>query len=166
MILKSFSSFDCYLFPFPIENGIEGKTREETLQQIETVEFEQLNPRFRDNMSALCTHIQTEIMPKKVNGTHMSVNTFVAYIEKVVEKINNNERVNMMNSFLESIEFAYNRSLEDAIEVYITRMSQVRLPARLQAIMDKHAQLFNECSNELESNLNGKNNMTETLLEK
>lgn len=166
-IKNSFRFIDCHLIPDPIDGGLGGKSRaDDTLQHLEKENLNDLNKSFRSAISGLCQHITENIQPKSLYNTQVAAPAYAAYIQEVVRQLNSNERVSLVNSFAVGIKYASEKALDDAIKVYTTGIAAVKLPMAWDLLNDHHKHIFARCIDTLQSNLNGKNEITKPYLEK
>lgn len=143
-----------------------GKSHDETLRHLENVDWKHLKPEFRSSITDLCKHIRKEMVPKSLFGTQVSAPAFSQYIKTVVQQLNNNERVNMMDSLASGIKFASEKSLADAIAMYDNKMAGLNYPIRWTEFDQFHQELFDGCLHSLQENLNGENEITRPFLDK
>ena len=104
---------DCFCLPLPVQNGLNGMSFEETLLHIDQVDFKDLREDFRTGIVELFDTIKRNIFPKTVLSVQLSASVFSKYIETVVQKLNDNERISLFDSLALSIEYAsdlYNAS--------------------------------------------------------
>lgn len=156
LIKSSFRSLDCYLIPAPIDKGLNGQTRDETLRYLDKVDLKQLNSKFSSSITSLCRHICDEIELKSESPAE-----FTFYIKTVVEKLNKNERVSQLDSFVSGIRYAAEKSLMDAIEIYKKEISVLNPYSSY-----KCSSIFEKCSRQLKENLNGQNDFTSVYIER
>lgn len=165
-IKNSFGSISCQLIPDPIDGGLGGKSRNETLQHLEKENWNDMNESFRSAIIELCRHITENIKPKSLYKTQVAAPAYAAYITEVVRQLNSNERVSLVNSFVVGIKYASEKSLNKAIETYVTGMSALKLPMAWHLLDQHHSNIYAQCFNMLQSNLNGENEITKPYLEK
>ena len=91
-IKKSFKSMDCYCLPFPIDNGLKGMNYEETLRNLDQINFNELRNDFRNGINELCETMFRNICPKTILTVPLSASAFSKYIEVVVKQLNENEK--------------------------------------------------------------------------
>lgn len=165
-IKNSFRSTDCHLIPDPIDGGLGGKSRSETLQRLEREKWNDLNESFRSAIVDLCRFITENIQPKSLFKTQVAAPAYAAYIQEVVRQLNSNERVSLVNSFVVGIKYASQKALDDAIRAYTTAMADVQLPTSWLQLDNHHTHIYSRCFDTLQSNLNGENEITKPYLEK
>ena len=149
----------------PIDAGLGGKSRDDTIQNLDKENWNELKPSFRSAISNLCEHIQKNIMPKSLFKIQVSAPAFAEYITKVVDQLNNNQQVSLVSSFVVSIKYASEKSLKDAIDKYIKSMSALELPMSWTKLNEHHTMIYNDCYQILQSNLNGENDITRPYFE-
>jgi hypothetical protein len=164
-IKSSFSTLECFCLPIPIENGIDGRTRDETLRNLDDVPFKNLNQQFYDGIVSLCAKIKSDIAPKSAFSVILSAPTYVKYVENIVDELNNSKQVNLTESLTSSLKYVSEKSLVDALDMYRAKFDEVisrnKWPLRWQAFDDKAKEIYEECLKHLSLNLNGPRNLTE-----
>jgi hypothetical protein len=169
-IKSSFKSIDCHCLPFPIESGLNGMNFEETLRNLDQIDFNDLRSDFRMGINELCEKIKLNICPKSVCTVPLSASAFSKFIEVVVENLNENERVSLVDSLALSIKYASEKALEDALRNYEAKMQEFLIknpmPLQWKRLDAKNQEIIENCYEILEKNLNGSNDLTRPVLEK
>jgi hypothetical protein len=168
-IKKSFKSLDCFCLPFPIDSGCNGMSFEQTLRQLDQLEFEKLKPEFRTGIKALCDGIKKNICPKTVFTVPLTAVAFSKYVENVVQQLNENTKVSLNETLSMSIKYASERALRDAIENYKTKIQEFLdenpLPVKWE-LLDENEQKAMESSYKiLQMSLSGSNELTKPVFE-
>ena len=170
LIKKSFKSLDCYCLPLPIENGLNGRTFDETLQNLDHFNFEHLRKDFKHGILKLCENIKRDISPKIVHTIPLSAVAFSRYVQLVVHQLNTNERVSLTESLTLSIQYASEKALKDSIENYKTKMREFvvknPLPLKWDLLDEADRKIMESCYKMLQVNLNGTNDLTRPILER
>ena len=168
-IKKSFKSMDCYCLPFPIDNGLKGMNYEETLRNLDQIDFNELRNDFRNGINELCETMFRNICPKTILTVPLSASAFSKYIEVVVKQLNENERVSLADSLVLSIKYASEKALQDALRNYEAKMQEFfcksPMPLRWDILDAKNREIMESCYKILEKNLNGSNDLTRPVLE-
>jgi hypothetical protein len=163
-IKSSFKTLNCFLIPTPIDGGIGGKSYDETLQHLENVDLNNLRQDFRLKINELCSYIKNKIGYKNLLGVPLSAPAFVSYMERVVEALNENQQVKIIDSMMASIEYASQQSLENALIMYETEISDFLsinpLPLEWKDLEAAHRKFYGKAIKILEQNLNGENEYT------
>jgi hypothetical protein len=148
-IKKSFKSTDCFCLPIPINNGLNGMTREETLQNLDNVDFKELRPEFRNGINELCEAIKTNISPKTVSTIPLTATSFSKYIEVVVRQLNENSRVSSVDSLSLSIKYISEKASRDAVQNYELQMkqflNQTLMPLSFDILESKSREIMESC---------------------
>jgi hypothetical protein len=170
LIKKSFKSLDCFCLPLPIENGLNGMEFDETLQNLDSVNFDHLRKDFKHEITKLCENIKRDIGPKIVHTIPLTAVAFASYIQIVVNQLNKNERVSLTESLTLSIQYASEKALKDSIENYKTKMQDFvaknPLPLKWDVLDEADRKIMESCFKMLQVNLNGTNDLTRPILER
>jgi hypothetical protein len=65
-VKNSFKSLNCCLLPTPIESGLNGKSYDETLRNLDNVSWNSLREDFRELISSLCINLKDNISCKSI----------------------------------------------------------------------------------------------------
>ena len=168
-IKKSFKSLDCFCLPLPVENGLNGMSLDDTLKNLDSVDFRDLRRDFQNGIKNLFERIKRDISPKTIHTTPLSASAFSRYVEVVVEQLNNNERVSLTESLTISIKYASEKSLKEAIENYKFKMEiffeENPMPLKWEILESKENEVMQSCYKNLEKNLTGPAKMNKSVLE-
>jgi hypothetical protein len=102
--------------PFPIDSGIDEMEYEETLRNLDKVDFGKLRTKFREKVKSIYDDILTKSKPKSMNKIALSAEAFSKYIEKVVESLNNNQEISIMDCWVSSLKFIFEQDLKNALD--------------------------------------------------
>ena len=75
-IKNSFKSLNCCLLPTPIDSGLNGKSYDETLRNLDNVSWNSLREDFRELITNLCTDIKENISYKSMFSTPISASAY------------------------------------------------------------------------------------------
>jgi hypothetical protein len=168
-IKKSFKSMDCYCLPMPINNGLNGMSIEETLQNLDKIYFKDLREDFRTGITDLCETMKKNISPKTVSTIPLSASAFSKFFQLVVEQLNNNERVSLTESLALSIKYASEKALQDSLRNYEIKMQEFfgknPMPLHWEILDSKHKEVMESSYKILQMHLNGSNDLTKPVLE-
>ena len=168
-IRKSFKSIDCFCLPVPVSNGLNGLNFEETLQNLEVINFKDLREDFQTGIKELSDTMKRNICPKSLLTVPLSACAFSKYIEVVVDQLNKNERVSLVDSLELSIKYASEKALKDAIEYYELQMQtflkQNPMPLSWNILDAKNQEIMDSCYKIVEKHLNGSSDFNRPVLE-
>ena len=164
-IKSSFKSLDCHCMPFPIKAGCNGATFEETMQNLDQIDWNNLNPLFQESIRKLCLSIKENIKPKLVFALPLSALAFSKYIEAILQQLNGKHNlVSLVECATQGFDFASKKTLEKARLKYIEKMDtflkEHNLPLIWKSFEGKSNEIINECYELIKLNLNGETELT------
>ena len=174
LIKNSFKSLDCFCLPIPIESGIDGLGHEETLCNLDKIDFDKLKLKFQTEVKKLFDSIKEKIAPKLVDSIPLSAQAFSNYIDLVVKTLNENLRVSIIEGMSSSLKYAFNLELENAIVEYKTKMdteiemtnTKILIPLTWPRLYEKNEKVIENIYQNLKLHLNGENGVSKPILEK
>ena len=104
-IRTSFRSFNCFYLPCPVADGTDGKSFEDALLSVDSLNWEKLRDAFKTEMLILRSSVFTKINQKTVNSQTMNGLLFAEYLKNVVIKLNGNKKVYTNEVLLSSMRF-------------------------------------------------------------
>jgi hypothetical protein len=72
---------ECYYLPFPIDSAFGGMDYEETMRNLDKVDFKKLRPNFISQVKSIYESIKTKSKPKSVNSIPLPAQAFSKYLK-------------------------------------------------------------------------------------
>jgi hypothetical protein len=162
---KSFNSIDCICLPFPIKNGLDEMTLEETLQNFNQIDPNHLQIEFRNGIIQFRKTIEENISPKAVSKIPLSGAAFTKFIQIGVKQLNENHSVFVADSLVESIKYVAEKAVIEEIIEYRKFLSRNLVPLNLDVLEGKNRETIEVRYKNLLNKLNGSNDLTNPFLD-
>lgn len=124
-IQTAFKTLDCTFLPTPIQNGLNGLSLQETLQNLDKLELQVLEKNFLDEFEKLQKNMMKNIEVKSAYGVPLKGVAYAEYLREIISQLNTNERVNFESSMLTSINYFVYFTIQQGVEKYSTSMSHL-----------------------------------------
>ena len=95
---------------------------EQNLQNLESMDFDQLRPEFVEQMMTLRKHILTKIKPKQIDGKKLDGSMYLGLIQSYINAINTGSVPNVQNAWTYVCEAQCRKALEESLELYDKQM--------------------------------------------
>ena len=162
----SFNKMNCIYLPCPASDGTDGKTLEEALQTLDYIDYIKLRSSFRNEIESLCKKVKETIKPKVIDSIEINGPIFAAYIKKLIESINSNDKIYIRDNLNASIKLAALESLESVKCNYIGKINSLSLPIDSKKFDTFEMSIRQECEKQIKNEVYGNNQIQNEILSK
>jgi len=134
LIRTYFKERNCFTLVRPL-------TKEENLQYLDRIDFDQLRPEFSRQVLALRRHILNNMKAKTMHNKVLNGGMYIELIRSYIEAVNNGAIPNIENTWALICKSENYKSLKAGIEVYenlLREVMQNKLPLSLEELKNYH----------------------------
>ena len=122
---QTFKSINAFYLPVPVSDGVHGKTLEQSLQSLDSLQFDDLRGNFQDSINEFVSLINETVQFKQINHMTMNGPIFAEFFKIVVDNLNSNKMICLHDTISSSVQNVSFEILEEMKEKYIESMEDM-----------------------------------------